>query len=502
MTTAPDRANYKDPSPNNFPNDYDFDQVDPKIKLRTKRVREAMSGADVRGALAQSVEIAGITAGEAQDAATAAVEKSDDNQKRLVDQLAANSNGDINLSEVVDARRPASGDAYKTIGDRLDAHDKLFINSDPSAGKAALAYLNNDSLEVDGKRPSYYQQKLTDMAGLIDGSKFNLALITDNHYQADNYSPHSLGHYANIAALSRIAPIDAIVSGGDNINGDHYRDQTLVETRQATSTLYYRAGLDTDVFFALGNHDTGAYQGSSGEDKTKPEYCIRLDEVKDFYNSKASLFGEVREDDSFYFYKDYPSKKIRLIVLNSFDFPETVNEDGTYKYNFLKDSAYRNSQLNWLANSALMLPNNDWQVVIYTHCPLPGTFEIAAGSSTPLSQTNSESLIKIINAFQAGSNLEINDDGEFPVILNANYTAQGKGTVISLISGHIHQDGQMNYRGINCIETGSSFCYSGDTGRVVNTETEDLWDLYEIDSVNRSIRIMRFGAGNDRMYNY
>lgn len=100
MTQAPQRADYKDTTPNNFPDDYDYDAVDPKIKLRTTRVREAMSGADVRGALAQSVEIAGIVAGEAQDVATSASTKSIETQNRFNEQIA----GTTKANEVIDAR--------------------------------------------------------------------------------------------------------------------------------------------------------------------------------------------------------------------------------------------------------------------------------------------------------------------------------------------------------------------------------------------------------------
>lgn len=89
MTQAPKRATYRDPTPNIFPDDYDYDAVDPRVKLRTKRVREAMYGVDVRGAMAQSEEITAIIAGEAKSIASEANAKADDTQNRVADQLAA-----------------------------------------------------------------------------------------------------------------------------------------------------------------------------------------------------------------------------------------------------------------------------------------------------------------------------------------------------------------------------------------------------------------------------
>lgn len=421
--------------------------------------------------------------------------KMTDFDNRFDDQMSAATDGDKDLSEVVDARRPTGGDAYQTLGKRLDSQDETIELSDPTSSKTVLAYLNNESIEVGSRRPDYYQQRLADMAGQIASSTFNFALITDNHYQADTYAPGSISHYANIAALSRVAPIDVIVAGGDNINGDYARDRTLVETRQATSTLYYRSAFDSDVFFAFGNHDTGAFQGSSGIDKTKPSECISIDEIKDFYCAKNPLFDEVRNDDSLYFYKDYADKKVRLIVLNSFDLPEDVNADGTYKFNFLTQSAFRQDQLLWLATKALILPGAGWQVMIYSHAPLSGSF-------TTIEQYNTEALVNILNAFQAGTAVTVASQELFPVMLSADFSSQGPGTIIAFVSGHLHADGQMVYSGINCIETQASLCAKTNPTRQAGTQTEDAWDCFSVDTSKRQITVLRFGAGKDRLITY
>lgn len=48
--------------------------------------------------------------------------KMSDFDKRFDDQMSAATDGDKDLSEVVDARRPANADkAYKTIGERMDS---------------------------------------------------------------------------------------------------------------------------------------------------------------------------------------------------------------------------------------------------------------------------------------------------------------------------------------------------------------------------------------------
>lgn len=377
-----------------------------------------------------------------------------------------------------------TSDTQKALGDFQD-------------GNVLTGFFNDETIEVGGPIPSYYLTRLNQFT-TISSDNFNVGFITDNHQQLSSYAPNSLSHYAYIAAASRRAPLQAIVSGGDNTNGWYTKTQKLIETRQATSTLFNRAKAGTDVYFVFGNHDSGINQNGNNT----PATCLSDDEIKAYYHTTDKVYGETRDGDSLYGYKDYSDKKVRLIWLNSFDLPYTLNSDGTYKYDFLRQSGYQNQQLTWLANQALKVPDNSWQVMIFTHCPLPGTFEIAAGQPQ-LSQYNSDVLVGIINAFQSGTKYSLADASRtLPIKVTCDYTSQGKSVVIGLFSGHIHADGQMVYDGINCIETAASLCYSGDANRVKNTETEDCWDIFSVDTAARKIHAYRFGFGADRDFTY
>ena len=57
----------RDPTANNFPNDYTTSGIDNRILLRSKAIREKMYGVDVREALAQGIEISGSVAQNAKD---------------------------------------------------------------------------------------------------------------------------------------------------------------------------------------------------------------------------------------------------------------------------------------------------------------------------------------------------------------------------------------------------------------------------------------------------
>lgn len=371
------------------------------------------------------------------------------------------------------------------------------VTGDTNNQETLDGYFDNIVDEVGGPIPDYFVNELNTMTSISD-STFNVGFITDNHHQLSTYSPGSLTHYANIAALTRMVPINAVVAGGDNINGYYGKNQKLTETRQATNALYGRVNHNTDVFFMLGNHDTG--NGQNGNDT--PETVISESQVKSYYLSKLKAFGETRNNDSLYGFKDYDDYKIRVIWLNSFDLPWTLKSDGTYQYNFLTTSGYQSDQLEWLAKSALKLKSSDYHVMIFTHCPLPGTFEVAAGQSK-LTQINSDVLISVINAFQQGKALTVTGtSSDLPVSFDVDFTSQGNGVVVGLFSGHIHRDGQMNYNGINCVETSCSLCHTGDTGRVAGTLTEDCWDVFSVNKSARTINAHRFGYGSDRTITY
>lgn len=114
---AEQQANYADQSSNNFPNDYNPDEVDYRVALRANAIRGKVYGRDVRGALAQGIEIASVDAKQAKTNAAKAQTAAQDMQDRWNTQI----NGKVEPKEVIDARKPMGGEAYPTLNARLDA---------------------------------------------------------------------------------------------------------------------------------------------------------------------------------------------------------------------------------------------------------------------------------------------------------------------------------------------------------------------------------------------
>ncbi|MEK6459148.1 metallophosphoesterase [Heyndrickxia faecalis] len=416
-----------------------------------------------------------------------------DNIQAQVDNLVAD--GDSS-PEAAQARVGADGTNYTTLKQRLDTeHADVTAQLADTADKINVSTVDNllnfsdAESDMEIEVPSYYQAKINEIVNSIDKSELNIGFITDNHNQYSGYAPNSLKHYEYIALLSRLTHLDAVISGGDNANGWYSKPQILSELKSATSALFNRVKPDTDVYFLHGNHDNGAFQNG----KKNLEDIITNEELKVLYQTKRNVYGEVRNGDSIYCYKDYIDKKIRVIMLNSFDFPNSTDSGGTLIYDNLNYGCYRNEQLNWLSHVALQVPS-DYHVLIFTHAPLPGAFD----NST---QYNSDVLLNILKAFKNGQNYTINDDTrDFPVSIDVDFS--NSGTLIAIINGHLHRDDSTVYEGILCISVDASLCYSGAAGRVVNTATEDCWDVFSINPKSRTIKTKRFGFGSDRNWQY
>ena len=327
----------------------------------------------------------------------------------------------------------------------------------------------------------------------------NIAFITDNHHQEDAhpwskyaYSGKSLEQYQWFAQGTLRTKPDIAIVNGDNINGDTYRP-TLIWTTMHVWAMLSTVYLRTALFMLPGNHDSGVGQTP----KLVAKDAMTESDLKNAYHTVKPLYGEVRNGDSLYFYKDLPDKKVRVIGLNSSDMPWTTDTQGNYVHNRLEEAGFNVTQLKWLVNVALKLPDNSWQVVFFFHHPL------SSGSFY-----NAQALIDIIKAFKNGGSVVINrsDVDDMQIVgLKADFTTQGAGTVIGVFNGHYHADSQdlTTLNGTPIVITDASLSNSiGEQLKRRNTPDEDCWETISIDTNARTIHCYRFGRGADREFNY
>lgn len=364
---------------------------------------------------------------------------------------------------------------------------------------SSLAITDPQNMYAEGM-PPYFNDTFNHATNVPHGDNIvNIAFITDNHHQEDAhpwtkwaYSGKSLEHYQWFAQGTLRTKPDVAIANGDNINGDTYRP-TLIWTTMHVWAMLSTVYLKTALFMLPGNHDTGIGQ----KPKLVAKDAMTEDDLKNAYHTVKPLFGEVRNGDSLYFYKDLPDKKVRVIGLNSSDMPWTTDSQGNYVHNRLEEAGFGVAQLKWLVNVALKLPDNSWQVVFFFHHPLStGSFY------------NAQALIDIIKAFKNGGSVVVNrsDVDDMQIVgLKADFTTQGAGTVIGVFNGHYHADSQdlTTLNGTPIVITDASLSNSiGEQLKRRNTPNEDCWETISIDTNARTIHCYRFGRGADRKFDY
>ena len=405
-------------------------------------------------------------------------------------------------------------DAFKqtlqeTVQNTLDEFQSQF--NGPAFQEAQQASLDTNMMYGEAL-PPYFQNSFNHVTqGIPSGNDvLNIATISDAHWQEEGttifggYTAKSLEHYQWCALSTLYNHADALIALGDNINGDEPTgrlNMTLMHVRAMLQTKYVR----TAMFMIRGNHDNGAgHQNTEGE---SADEVLDDNAIKGGFGTKLNYYGEVRDGDSLYFYKDFPEKKVRIIGLDSNDIPlEKKDSNGHYAY-ATSTAGFRSQQLNWFANKALMLPDNTWQVVVFFHIPFPSAFRQWAEDNT---FKNYHHAIAILNAFKNGTSVNINDTSnpDFAIAgLQVDYSAQGHGTLIAVVNGNLHRDYQdtsiLNGTPIIEVTTSASFVSSVvNDSKQRNTKDEDAWDIISINTKERKIHCYRFGRGSDRDFTY
>lgn len=444
-------------------------------------------------------------------------------------------NGDYisikSLADALDARLKTLEDKIKADGLLTQADLEKYFDDFKAEIQSGLDEINefNESIknlnvtDVAGGIPDYMMDTLNSAQAGIDKSKFNLIFATDYHYDiGTTYNPNNIdvpdttirevweSGLRKVLNATSLSNADAIVFNGDNIDQPAVKDIPL-EKKMMLKELHdflltATSSAEMPAFILKGNHD-GNYNHKVAEMNLTS--VITDKEWSAVYDKIVPDYGENRNTGANYFYKDFDDKKIRLIGLDTYDLPETTNGDGSMKYNRFNTSGLQQAQLNWLANTALQVPEGT-TVVISMHHPIDGTL---ATDSDVNKVINHDILMQIINDFVAGKSNSISGKvGDVPVKID--YTFKGAGTIAALLSGHFHTDGNVVKNGINFIQTrcslGSGDNVIGDKRikEYIDTPLEDAFDIVTIDTTAKTIDLKRVGAGSEdaryatRHFNY
>lgn len=406
---------------------------------------------------------------------------------------------------------PLQNEIEQARGDSANLAERM----DEFVSQSDLEIGDDNYNDVDGGIRDYFVEPLNKIKSGIktgDPSIFNLGFGTDYHYDsASDFQLYDNSPEAKVKAveqmnqglrkslniLSLSDKLDAIVFNGDNV------DQPTEYDLQRERVLMYKQHQDfantafsiarCPVFLLKGNHDNNYNMAKADMNLTN---VIHDSDFKKLYRQDGSQ-GETRKGGSNYFYRDFTDKNIRLIGLDTSDAPEATDQDGVLIYDRFHNSYLQQTQLDWLANVALQNVG-DMTVVITLHFSVDKT----VASRQEGTMINHDLLKTILADFAAGNvtSKTISSTGAIPAVVTYSFSTAGK--IAGVLGGHFHADNYKKVDGINYILTRCSLIMGDNVLKAKRldydgTALEDAFDVVSVDTINRTISTVRFGAGSE-----
>ncbi|MCM6810521.1 BppU family phage baseplate upper protein [Pediococcus pentosaceus] len=422
----------------------------------------------------------------------------------LITELNADISG-INLTiteiktQLASLEAKIKADGLPTIADLTNMLNPIINRLDKLEAKEKSSDLLTD---VGGGIRDIFTSQISNMKARINPDLVNIGMINDVHYTdrdsfwgPDNDAETGITHLLNIGEVSE--KLDFAVSVGDNID-DNWGDNHFSIKRIEDYGMTWFTALECPAAVLLGNHDdNSSHAKSSGA--TGNDYLVPDSKFIQAYRQNVNLFGEKRNGNSNYFYYDIPNKKVRVVGINDYENPNTLDSDGKLKYPRINTSVITGAQLKWLATNALKV-SADTHVIVMLHCPIDGTIK-----DNPAEHCYNHDVLKqLLEAFKNGTSGTLTSSTtDFPV--NVDYNFASKGTLIGVFAGHTHTEEYQVINGINYVVNLNSVGCAGNAGNRIlyfDTKDEDSWSVIGIDTANKKVKSTKFGRGTDLDFTY
>lgn len=351
------------------------------------------------------------------------------------------STNSVEQTVIAGSTNPVSGGAVETRVAETDA---------------CAAALNTRLTKIDR-----YYREVGDYAQIPqqyqDNKTLTLCLMSDSHYTNGNTT--RINETSEIRMLEDYMHCDAYLHLGDILTTGYTTRETPLRNL-ASFVKYWRSGHTKPVLMLRGNHDDNCYGVNDGRQSvnTDPDALINRKMWHNMVTQMAHPHAVFPENDptANYFYMDVERAKVRIIFLDTDDYPEIVEADGTMRYTAYTASALSNAQLNFVGEALNFSGKDnpsDWGVVITSHIPLDLSKEAGERMGiTDMKICGLTAFFGILNAYRDGTSYRGSGDdwnlshapnkqaGDFAYSVDVDYTGQGEGEVICLVAGHTHTD--------------------------------------------------------------
>ncbi len=330
--------------------------------------------------------------------------------------------------------------------------------------------------------------------------RVNLVCFSDSHI-VNTPKSKSVDNVKRTIRFANESPIefDAVIHAGDIITPTGVTPNK-VAYHNAKKFFDLAKKSKSPFIFAKGNHDLNDWNNIPENVLTDKDWGNL------FLNYAEETYGVKRQtrkngEKSTWHYFDIKKKKIRVIALDMMDTDKTVaNEKGRCKYYGGKSWYISNEQMNWVVNEALNFDDKkdkDWGVVLTMHM-YPKNIEFHANAA--------DVLLDICAAFnQQGTysySYQHEENSFFDMEINADFTRYAKEAkkpvMICWLLGHDHERKNFVRKGINIIYIihgcGSVISSDPRVARISGTCTQIAFDVVNIDTRHRKIRVFAYGA--------
>ena len=317
--------------------------------------------------------------------------------------------------------------------------------------------------------------------------RFVMLATTDVHAYADRLK-------AAVEFANEMPCMDCGVTLGD-IASEHYSD--------TDGTWYSEAISESNVpwLTVIGNHDMGN-SVSVGESATQAQAYAK------WIAPNLGIAGVT--SDTSYYCKDFAAYNLRLIVLNVYDAPDTLDGNGNFVVS-RKVQCISQAQVNWLVSTLAATPAG-YTVAVLTHSnPGKGVKDANvhfnhATRNFADEDTQGTLIPEIVNAWVNGTSLSksfASTNSNVPTVnVSADFTSRGKGAFAGYILGHTHRDlvghvdgyeGQKLY-GFSATAVGNWQNGEDELPRVTGHRSIDAITAVCIDTDARKVYLVRIGS--------
>ena len=351
----------------------------------------------------------------------------------------------------------------KNMADIIEVKDRFILST------TAIANLKKDIDEL----PSYWYTYLATKESKIQEAVANAGnhgdlffFFSDYHSIANTgYTPHIIKYLC-----SRLNKIK-VFNDGDVLN-THNSEQIAVEILETFASSF----TDVDLYNVFGNHDSDPY-GST----------ITIDQYYPLLFKHLECNPNVTMTKQGYYYVDNKVQKIRYIILN------------THETGFNLSNADDVEQLDWFCD-VLNNVEDGWYVVLLAHMMYDVRLNSVTGLHEVYPTTSGTYIQSILDAY------ETKQSGSFSTYSYDFTNAHGK--VACALIGHVHydhdEDREAGYPIITILQDAIDYpgLMENNPERKKGTYTEQAFDLISIDTVGKTIKTVRIGAGNNREFTF